>query len=426
MKEKKKGDSFTKIWNNLAYMWVNGILATLPESFSNKISPQSHLKKIQLILKDFVADFLRLFKETKIPEDRIWFLVLTKNNVTALKGIKKSFPNAIYVSFFRFRSTAIDSAHFFYLKNRFFYDLIYPFKWLRYYFFEKKKALRYYDLFFTVNGSYEECLRVLKKCKPKAIVFTNDHLVISRALLLAANDLKIQSYYVQHASVTEFFPPLEFTHAMLDGKDAYLKYKKTGEIKSEVHLVGISKFDDYVKESNTKDRVQAIGVAYNLTDEIEEVHGFITNLRNQNLESQIILRAHPADKRSFPDIKNVSVSNSLKENAFEFIKKIDCLISGDSSIHLEAVLLNVYPLYYNFGESKRFDFYGYVKNEMVEHFSSFESLNNKLNDLKKAKPNVQKRAVYYNAAVGTDFYGKSTDKIVKIISDTLKPIDDKE
>ena len=412
-------NSFIKRWNNIMYMWCNGLLETLPTSFTDNISPKSQIKKVKLILKDFIADLLRFFKKTKIPESKIWFLVLTQNNVEALKNIKRNLDNSIYVSFFRFRSTINVKTHYFYLSYRLLYDFIFPFKWLYYLFYDNRKAVKHYDLLFTVNGTYEECLRILKKRKPKAIVFTNDHLVVARSLLLAANKLGIKTYYVQHASVTEYFPPLEFTHALLDGEDAYLKYKNCGEIKSNIHLVGMSKFDHYINDCNGNNTLKYLGVAYNLTDDTDSVYHFIITLRNRNPDLNIIVRAHPADKRDLPIIENISMSYPQNENAYEFINRVDCLISGDSSIHLEAVLLNVYPCYYNFNVSKRFDYYGYVKNGLAEYFKDFELLNNKLKELKLNKPNIQYRAKFYNAAIGTDYFGKSTERISNIILDTL-------
>tara|TARA_R110001583_G_C5669759_1_gene410620 strand:+ start:6147 stop:7370 length:1224 start_codon:yes stop_codon:yes gene_type:complete len=407
-------------------MWCNGIFDTLPDSYTNNISPKKTLKKVRLIAKDLTADFLRLFKPTKIPQSKIWFLVLTQNNIDALKDIKKEIPNSIFVSFYRLRSKVSIKTHYFSLSFLFFHDIIYPLKWFFYYLTNKKKAVRYYDLLFTVNGTYEECVRMLKKANPKAIVFTNDHSVISRALLLAANTLGIKTYYVQHASVTRYFPPLEFSHALLDGEDAYLKYKECGEVKSIVHLVGISKFDRYVNQCNNNEKLTSVGVAYNLTDEIDPIYRFLILLRKYNRDIKIIARAHPADQRELTFIQGVEKSNPKQENAFEFLKRIDCLISGDSSIHLEAALLNVYPCYFNFSASKRFDYYGYVKNNLVEFFEDFDALNSKIKELKEVKPNVQSRAKYYNAAINTNFYGKSTLKISEIILKTLNGNDVKE
>ncbi len=416
--------NFRSRWNNIAYMWSNGLLETLPESFTDKISPKLIHKKYLLIMKDFLADLLRVFRKTKIPSSKIWFLVLTQNNVDALKGIKEKTEGSIFVSFYRFRSTINVNTHYFYLSRRFFHDFLYPFTWFLYFLKYRKKATRFFDLFFSVNGTYKECLRLLKKNRPEAIVFTNDHLVIARSLLLAANKLGIKTYYVQHASVTAYFPPLEFTYALLDGKDALSKYEECGDVISKVHLVGICKFDNYVNQLNNSTKVRVLGIAFNLIDEIDDVRYFVDELRKEHLELELVLRPHPADNRDLSSIKGVSISNRSKENTFEFIKRIDCLISGDSSIHLEAILLNVNSLYYNFGISKRFDFYGYVKNGLIVYYPDLESINKKVNELKAIKTDVHYKASYYNAAIGTDFYGKTTKKISDIILDTVKEGDD--
>jgi len=83
------------------------------------------------------------------------------------------------------------------------------------------------------------------------------------------------------------------------------------------------------------------------------------------------------------------------------------------------VLLNVYPLHFCFDKTIPFDYYGYVKNNLVEHFTNMNDLNKKLKDLQVLKPKVQQRAIPYNAAIGSEFYGSSSKKITDIIFDTV-------
>jgi len=402
------------------YSWTNNPLEVHPLSIVNKFAPTSIPQKLKLILKDFAADFLRIFKSSSIPESKIWFLVLTQNNLDALKDVKEITPDSIYTSFYKFRSTIKEnSTYYFYMPLRFFRNFLYPIYWTIYYFNNREKAKRYYDLLITVHGSYEEALRLLKKTKPKAIVFANDHLITARSILLAANYLGIKTYYVQHAAVSEFFPPLEFSHALLEGRDSQLKYKNCGEIKSQVHLCGMPKFDKYVNELNTKDKVEVVGLAFNQIDAVEDVFSFVSQLKKENTSLEIILRPHPGDDRNMDLLEKFTFSNSKVESVFSFLSKIDCLIAGESSIHLEAVLLNVYPLHFSFDKSLFFDCYAFIENKLIEHFSNVKELNVKLKELQELKPNVQYRAIPYNAAIGSDFYGRSAQKIAKIINDTL-------
>ena len=412
--------NFTERWDNIMHIWIDNPSDLFPVSIINKFSPESIPAKIKLVIKELVSDFFRVFKRHNIPVQKIWFFVLSPNNVEALKDIKESISDSIYITFFRLRYTINeDSTHYFYLPFRFFRDFLYPIYWLIFYFNNKIKAKRYYDLLLTVNGSYEECLRLLKNTKPKAIVFANDHLIIARSMLLAANHLGIKTYYVQHASVSDYFPPLEFSHALLEGIDSQLKYEKCGEVKSKVHLCGMSKFDRFSKQLNIKEKVGVVGLAFNLFDEIEDVFKFISNLAEENSNLEILLRAHPGDDRDMDLLRDFTFSNSKKESAFAFLSRIDCLISGESSIHLEAVLLDVYPLHFRFDNTLQFDYYGFVKNNLVEHFSNMSDLNKKLKELQIFKPKVQQRAMPYNAAIGSEFYGSSSEKITNIILDTI-------
>ncbi|PXX27824.1 hypothetical protein [Arenibacter sp. ARW7G5Y1] len=410
---------FSNRWNNIIYLWSSGYLDTLPDSFRNRISSKSFKIKLSLILKDFSADFLRLFKSDVIPQNKVWFLALTQNNYDALKKIKQGVPNSIFISFFRFRSNINNETYYFNLRLRFLYDLIYPIMLFFYALGNKKKALNYFDLLVTVNGSYEECLRLLKKAQPQAIIFSNDHLVIARALLLAANNLGIKTHYVQHASVSEYFPPLEFTYALLEGQDAYDKYLRCGNITSQVHLVGMSKFDDFYDQINTNNTLKTLGLAFNLSDDLAIVSGTLSSIHKKFPNLKIILRPHPGELRDLSNFSGYIISDSKKENSFEFLKKIDVLITGDSSIHLEATLLNVYSIYYVLSTRNVFDYYSFVKNGLITHCEDFNQLESQIEQLIVSKKNIQKRATYYNAAIGENFCGKSTQKIIEIISTSL-------
>ena len=205
----------------------------------------------------------------------------------------------------------------------------------------------------------------------------------------------------------------------MEGRDSQLKYENCGEVKSEIHLCGMPKFDKYISQLNTKEKVEVVGLAFNQIDEVEDVFKFVTQLKEDNSNLKLILRAHPGDDRSMELFEEFTFSNSKTESAFSFLSKIDCLIAGESSIHLEAVLLNVYPLHFSFDKSSFFDCFDFIKNNLIEHFIDVNALNNKLKELQILKPEVQQRAIPYNAAIGSDFYGKSAQKIAKIIIDTV-------
>lgn len=395
-------------------IWFSGYLSIVSTERRNQISPKSDFKKIQKILKEFVGNVLRGFKQTSIKENKIWFLSLSKNNYDSLKEIQKKTDNSILISFHSLKEKPLPNTYTFSLNRRCLYNLFFPFKAFLYLLKKPKKFSSYYDLFFQCYGTNQECLRLIKEYKPKAIIFANDHVIISRGMLISARRLRIKTYYIQHAAVSSYFPPLDFDYAFLEGEDSLEKYKKSGKINSKIFLTGMSKFDVYAKKINQNNKLKVLGIAYNAMDSKLEVENLFNFLTNFFPKLQIIIRPHPSDKRKI-SLKNILISEPKIETSFEFLSKIDVIISGNSSIHLEAVLLNVFSIQYDFGDNKKLDYYEFIKNKLVFYCENLENIKSQVELLVNQKPFVQNNAKYYNAAIGSDFYGNSSEKIVDII-----------
>ena len=62
---------------------------------------------------------------------------------------------------------------------------------------------------------------------------SNDHSPANRALLLVAKSKGIKTVYMQHASVSNLFPVLDFDYSFLDGVNAYNIYKEIEGTKTE-------------------------------------------------------------------------------------------------------------------------------------------------------------------------------------------------
>ena len=113
----------------------------------------------------------------------------------------------------------------FYIFNRYAYKL----------YFRLKKAGKSSEIksFFSIYcQSYTHLvffasilLKLSSNDKLKLVVLSNDHSSINRCLRLACEVLNIETLYMQHASVSTLFPPLQFDYALLDGEVAYETYK---------------------------------------------------------------------------------------------------------------------------------------------------------------------------------------------------------
>jgi hypothetical protein len=107
-------------------------------------------------------------------------------------------------------------------------------------------------------------------------------------------------------------------------------------------------------------------------------------------------------------------SNPLEESAFVFLGKIDAVIAGESNIHLEAALLDVYPIYYDF-TGKALDWYGFMKNGVIEYHADWETLCRKISCLVQEKPIVRRRCKFYCHTVGTAYEWQSSQLAMELI-----------
>jgi hypothetical protein len=288
-----------------------------------------------------------------------------------------------------------------------------------------KRAHRFFDLIYAATGYYELSCRYLDTYKPRAIIFANDHNTDPRALLLAARIKNIPTIYIQHASVSTSFPPLQFNLSLLEGQDAWDKYRQCGPIEGDVKLIGMPKADRYLAAKNWQTTIRTVGICANIIDDQESIQETVQTLSRRFPDLEFTFRPHPGDQRVFnfdlaPEA-NVEFSEARTEPAFEFLQKQDAIIAADSSIHLEATMLNILSLYYPFRPGTFIDdYYGYVQQGLIERAQSLPVLEQLLEKYKHNRPEVYQRARYYNAVLGTVHEGKSHALAIQIINEFLK------
>ena len=70
-------------------------------------------------------------------------------------------------------------------------------------------------------------------------------------------------------------------------------------------------------------------------------------------------------------------SDSKKQSVNNYLKNLDVLIAGNSSIHLEAAQAGLPTFYYEMSEEVMVhDYYGFVKNCLSENLKKNFSINN--------------------------------------------------
>jgi hypothetical protein len=421
-------DRYTR-YRNILYLHFSEGFYKLPESAKNAASPGNPLMRLLRMLGYTLVRLIgNLFQSVEQPEKlqgKVWLYVVSQNNYDSLHFLQEAIPDAVMVAG---QSKAIGRYNQAVARISLRKKIIYYYKFLplffQFYSKSKKSTLRFVDLLYDAIGFYEVYLQKLQQYRPEAVVFANDHNADARAMLLAAKDLGIKTVYVQHSSVSNLFPPLAFDLSLLEGQDSLDKYRQCGPVTGKVEFIGMPKADKFVLLRNKNAVVRTVGIACNLMDLTEEVKALLVQITRDFPSLNIMLRPHPRDKRDYSFIRNISphinISDVKQQSAFEFLQQLDMLISGNSGIHLEAVLLNIWSVYFNFNPREELhDYYGYVAHGLVDAAASYPELMPLLEQGIAQKPDVYLRAKYYNATVGTEFDGRSSELATRYLRDFL-------
>ncbi|QNF34190.1 hypothetical protein HUW51_16210 [Adhaeribacter swui] len=413
------------VYADILHLRFTDTFALLPAHAINAISPVNVFARILRVI-GYTAGrlILPLFLPLKNQENltgKIWLYVVSKNNYESLQFLQNHLPGAVFVAG-QNKEIGIYNQKVNRLSTRrklFYYFKFFPLLWGLYR-LKGKRALRFFDLIYVATGYYELSVHYLKKYRPKAIIFANDHNTDPRALLLAAKAAGVPTIYIQHASVSTSFPPLAFDLSLLEGQDSLNKYQACGPIAGTVQFIGMPKADDFLKNKKQRTQIKAIGVCANIIDELQAIQELLTRLTQEFPDRIISFRPHPSDTRNFNFIFKINpaiqFSDAKAEPAFSFLTKQDALIAADSSIHLEAVMLNVLSIYYRLEKSNFItDYYGYVQHGLVEQAPNLDQLIIILKKYQYQKPEVSERARYYNAVIGTEYEGRSHEMAIQHI-----------
>jgi|GEM_PF-798524 len=299
--------------------------------------------------------------------------------------------------------------------------------------FEEHKPVTiscYFDVFCEPYVYLSYFLDLLKKYKPRFVITSNDHNVQNRCLLAAARYLEIKTVYIQHASVSDLFPALRFDYAFLDGQASFECYKKCeGNSPGEkadfpspvIFLSGQKKSMSKRIEGSIRPYV---GFAVNsLIEPCDEIIKVVTFLADQGVN--IRLRWHPGQeqkdidalKNQFVNCRYVSLSDPSVEDVGSFFLQCHTLIAGRSSIHLEAAIMSVKPIYFELIPQEISDYYGYVASGVAEQAADLQQLLSMVRSVVHTSqkiPNVN-AVRFYSASFGTAWEGREGELVVKTL-----------
>ena len=376
-----------------------------------------------ILLRGCVSSFFFLQRNyySKVGKFDYVFFSVTGNNERALSPIAEKI--GVLSKSFQLRDLP--------LRRVWFYAMVYSpivfFRYLKYSGYLKKAYASEFMSFCLTYGYYFEARKILRQFDAKFLVVANDHSYPQRAFFRAAQSLNIKTAYVQHASVSENFPPLEYDYAFLDGQESLDKYMANNKpCLSKVFLTGSPRFDiiKEIKNNENNNSKIRLGIAINTVDTLEKILCLIEKTQKATNNTQIVLRPHPLMNKdfwsNFAVNNNCIYSDSKEENPFNFISNNDIFIAGETSFHLDVALTGKISYYYNFSSGDILDHYGYLKSGLIKELSeSLIELNETSVDVVNSKDRKE-LIQYYVANYGTSDWGKSAELTALILTENYE------
>lgn len=226
---------------------------------------------------------------------------------------------------------------------------------------------------------------LLDYVRPKIVMLSNDHNPEARTLIELCKMRGIQTGYIPHAGVSSRFHSLDFDYSFLDGEHAMSIYRKCDARRSPGSTI-ISRRQCFLVGNLRKmlvpkmpiSRVQRYGLAVKGTDTIASVKIMICRL---SAHAPVVVRPHPNLNASTYlrvvnelEVANVELSDPRVEGPAAFLRKITTLVSGNSTLLLEAASAGRYPVYLGALSAGVHDYYGYVSRGVADYHRDVEDL----------------------------------------------------
>lgn len=271
-------------------------------------------------------------------------------------------------------------------------------------------------------------LRLLTECRPQFVIVANDHNVANRSLISCAHYLGIKTVYMQHASVSRFFPALRFDYAFLDGQASLEAYRACEENhpgqkkdlpRPRVFLTGQKK---QFSRSVVRSPRPYVGVALNLLDTMDKVIEAVLAVCGRG--GPLKVRWHPSMsveaiqtlKRRLCHIEGLKLSDPGIEYVGDFLASCHTIVAGNSSIHLEAAILGVRPIYHELCPATAPDYYGYVAAGLATEAKSLDDLALLLEvqPCNRLGPDID-AVRFYSSTFATEWDGREGELVADIL-----------
>tara|TARA_B100000886_G_scaffold339003_1_gene303213 strand:+ start:542 stop:1720 length:1179 start_codon:yes stop_codon:yes gene_type:complete len=303
-----------------------------------------------------ISNLTKLIFNSRLKINTHLFITFTKNQLKVSNFLNKHNVDV----HFNFKNLNIKSTKISLTQNLLFFGLINGMSLSLLFKILKIDNFKYFKInwFRICNLVFIDAVLKRLKIKEKLVIIANDHSIYNIFIINWCNINDIKTMYIQHAPVSEKFPPLRCDYNILFSKSSEHIYSKISpitvnyEIYSDFRLINLLKLkSDGITNDNS------ILICTNELDEMDNVKNYV-NFFNK-IDYTVTIRKHPADRRDWTIVDTDLSQSSLYED-FKYNKIILC---NETALFLEAAVCN--KLIYKCNFSLFFDNYGYLKDGLI-------------------------------------------------------------
>ncbi len=210
--------------------------------------------------------------------------------------------------------------------------------------------------------------------KLEVVTVAADHAPICQALLFVARRQGRKTCYIQHAPVTDHFPPLNYDLAVLFDRASERAYERAAErlgVVTDTPVVILPPFEEEFQRPRIGTAPYCVGVCLSFLPDMKGLQKLIHALTMRPDVNSILMRRHPRcrqDWTAFAKLPKVEL-RPQNEAATEFFAIIDTALVPNSGVAIEA-LHHRRPTFYAPGtDAVPEDYYGFVASRLIPVFS---------------------------------------------------------
>ena len=208
----------------------------------------------------------------------------------------------------------------------------------------------------------------------RALCVANDHAPIPRSLIKICRARGMKTIYIQHAPVTEYFPPLSTDLAILYDDASSAAYRMSAEkngVASTAEVVLMPPFSNIFRQPVLGDGLKIVGLCIGRYPQTRRLLPIIQDLVSETgCVKEVVLRPHPAcdlDLSSLLVSKKVSIQRAGR-SLQDFSDAIDLALVSNSGVALELLHNGVMTFYVEGMDDLANDYYGFVKSNILPRF----------------------------------------------------------